>query len=82
MEKEELPIAYCPVNDVEAWDFPFLIKKGRGIEDDQILLEFHLWHMTEQEKAALGEVIRVSSLEDLDGLGYRKDDRGVYIVDG
>lgn len=82
MAQNLLPIAYCPVNEVEAWDFPFFIKKGKGFEDDQVLLEFHLWHMTAQEKAAMGEVVPISSLSDLEEHGYLKDDRGVYIIQG
>jgi len=78
----KFPIACCHVNEVEAWDFPFFIKKGKGIEDDQILLDFHLWHMTEEEKTAMGNLIRISSPQDLEDIGYRKDDRGVYIVEG
>jgi len=77
-----LPIAYCPLNDVEAWDFPFFIKKGKGIEDDQLLLEFHLWHMTAEERAAMGEVLRITSILELEEQGYRKDDRGIYVIEG
>ncbi len=29
----------------------------------------------------MGELVRVSGLPDLEGLGYAKDDRGVYIID-
>lgn len=77
-----MPIAYCPLNDVEAWDFPFFIKKGKGIEDDQLLLEFHLWHMTAEERAAMGEVLRITSILELEEQGYRKDDRGIYVIEG
>jgi hypothetical protein len=76
----ELPIAYCPVNDVEAWSFPFFIKKGRWVEPDQLLLKFHLWHMTGEEKAVMGELVRISGIADLEELGYPKDDRGVFII--
>jgi hypothetical protein len=80
MDKRSLPIAYCPLNDVEAWDFPFYIKKGRGVESDQLLLEFHLWHMTSEEKAVIGELIEILRLEDLENNGFAKDKRGIYIV--
>jgi hypothetical protein len=80
MAVNELPIAYCPLNDVEAWEFPFYIKKGRGIENDQLLLEIHLWHMTSEEKAVMGELIEVTSKEDLEKGDFTKDDRGVYII--
>jgi len=79
---DDLPIAYCPLNDVEAWSFPFFIKKGRGVEADQLLLEFHIWHMTGEEKAVMGELIQISGTSDLEEHGYAKDDRGIYIVEG
>ena len=78
--KDNLPIAYCPLNEVEAWEFPFYIKKGRGVESDQLLLEIHLWHMTGDEKAVMGELVEIRSREDLEEGNYSKDDRGVYII--
>jgi hypothetical protein len=80
MAVEENPIAYCPVNDVGAYEFPFLIKKGAGIESDQLLLEIHLWHMTDEEKAVIGELIEINKAEDLIDAGYTTDDHGVYII--
>ena len=80
MTSTELPIAYCPLNDVEAWEFPFYVKKGKGIENDQLLLEIHLWHMTSEEKAVIGELIEIAKREDLEEHGFAMDDRGVYII--
>lgn len=80
MVTNELPIAYCPLNDVEAWDFPFYIKKGRGVEPDQLLLEIHLWHMTSEEKAVIGELIEIGNITDLEEHGFVRDERGVYIL--
>ena len=80
MSTDELPIAYCPLNEVEAYEFPFFIKKGVGVEADQLLLEIHFWHMTSEEKAAAGEIIEISGAKDLEDAGYTTDDRGVYII--
>ena len=77
---EEKPIAYCPLNDVEAFEYPFFIKKGVGVEADQLLLEIHLWHMTSEEKAVVGEMIQINGTSDLEDAGYTTDDRGVYII--
>lgn len=80
MEEHSQPIAYCPLNDVEAWDYPFYIKKGRGVEPDQLLLEIHLWHMTSEEKTVIGELIKIAKPEELEESGFAKDDRGIYII--
>ena len=80
MTSNEKPIAYCPLNDVEAHEFPFFIKKGVGVESDQLLLEIHLWHMTSEEKAVIGELLQINESKDLKEAGYTTDDRGVYII--
>jgi len=80
MDDRTLPIAYCPLNEVEAWSFPFFIKKGRGVEADQLLLEFHIWHMTGEEKDVMGELIQISEISNLEEQGFPKDNRGVYII--
>lgn len=80
MKNRSQPIAYCPLNEVEAWDFPFYIKRGRGVEPDQLLLQIHLWHMTSEENAVMGELIEIAKLEDLDENGFDKDERGIYII--
>jgi len=80
MPMDEKPIAYCPLNEVEAYDFPFFIKKGTGVEADQLLLEVHLWHMTGEEKAVMGQLLRINEMQDLEMAGYTTDDRGVYII--
>jgi hypothetical protein len=80
MATNEIPIAYCPLNEVEAWEYPFYIKKGLGIEPDQLLLEVHLWHMTSEERAVMGELIEITDSEDLEKQDYAKDDRGVFII--
>lgn len=76
----EKPIAYCPLNDVGAYEFPFFIKKGVGVEPDQLLLEIHLWHMTSDEKAVMGELLKINESQDLEDAGYTTDTKGVYIV--
>ena len=80
MTSEEIPIAYCPLNEVEAYEFPFFIKKGVGVEADQLLLEIHMWHMTSEEKAVIGELLPINESKDLEDAGYTTDDRGVYII--
>ena len=80
MTADEKPIAYCPLNEVEAWEYPFFIKKGVGVESDQLLLEIHLWHMTSEEKEVMGELLQINGSEDLTDAGYTKDERGVYII--
>ena len=80
MNSDDIPVAYCPLNDVEAYEFPFFIKKGQGVESDQLLLEIHLWHMTSEEKAVMGELLQINEVKDLGDAGYTKDDRGVYII--
>ena len=76
----EKPIAYCPLNDVEAYEFPFFIKKGVGVEPDQLLLEIHLWHMTTDENAVMGELLKIDESHDLEDAGYTTDSQGVYII--
>jgi len=78
--ESQIPIAYCPGNEVEAYDCPFFIKKGVGVEADFILLDIHLYHMTSDEQAVMGELLRIDSIEDLEALGYPRDDRGIFIV--
>ena len=80
MTTDAKPTAYCPLNDVEAYEFPFFIKKGVGVESDQLLLEIHLWHMTSGEKAVIGELLEINSSKDMEAAGYTTDDRGVYII--
>ena len=80
MSVDEMPIAYCPLNDVGAYEFPFFIKKGVGVESDQLLLGIHLWHMTAEEKGVMGELLEINRKADLDKAGYTTDDRGVYII--
>ncbi len=76
----ETPIAFCPLNEVEAYEFPFYVKKGVGVESDQLLLEIHLWHMTPEERAVAGEILPIHSREDLETAGFTTDNRGVYII--
>jgi hypothetical protein len=80
MTVDEKPVAFCPLNDVEAFEFPFFIKKGVGVESDQLLLEIHLWHMTSEEKAVAGELLQINESKDLQNAGYKTDERGVYII--
>jgi hypothetical protein len=80
MTLDEIPVASCPLNDVEAFEFPFFIKKGVGVESDQLLLEVHLWHMTSEEKAVVGELLQIDEIKDLQEAGYKTDDRGVFII--
>jgi hypothetical protein len=82
MESDIKPVAFCPVNEVEAYEFPFFVKKGTGVEPDQLLLEIHLWHMTSGEREAMGDLLPIQGAEDLAKAGYTKDDRGVYIIGG
>lgn len=77
---KDQPIARCPENEVEAWEFPFFIKKGVGMEPDFLLLEIHLYHMTSEEKAVMGELIEVKSAGQLEELGYTVDDRGIFVI--
>jgi len=77
---QETPIARCPVNEVEAYYFPFYIKKGVGMEVDFLLLDIHLLHMTSEEKAVMGELIEINCVEDLEEQGFPKDDMGVFII--
>ena len=79
-EGKKLPIARCPENEVEAWEFPFFIKKGVGMEPDFLLLEIHLYHMTSEEKAVMGELVEVKSAEQLEELGYTVDDRRIFVI--
>jgi len=79
-DRNELPIARCPENEVEAWEFPFFIKKGVGMEPDFLLLEIHLYHMTSEEKAVMGELVEVKSAEQLEELGYTVDDKGIFVI--
>jgi hypothetical protein len=77
---QERPIARCPSNEVEAYYYPFYIKKAVGMEVDFLLLDIHLLHMTSDEKEVMGELIVINSVEDLEEHGFPKDDMGVYII--
>ena len=79
-QTEERPYARCPANEVEAFYFPFYIKKGVGVEPDFLLLDIHLFHMTSEEKAVMGELIEVTSADQLRELGFPEDDRGVFVI--
>ena len=76
----EVPIARCPVNGVEAFGYPFFIRRGDGIEPDQILLEVHTWHLTEEERREMGELVRIQTEDDLVRLGFPRDDNGAFVI--
>lgn len=78
--EQEKPIARCPSNEVEAYSFPFYVKKGVGVEADFLLLEIHLMHMTSLEKEVMGELLEINSVEDLEEHGFPRDDMGIYII--
>jgi hypothetical protein len=80
MTSSEIPIARCPGNEVDAYYFPFYIKRGVGVEPDFLLLDIHLLHMTAEEKAVMGELVEINCPEDLEGLEYPRDDRGIFII--
>ncbi|UCF30024.1 MAG: hypothetical protein JSV26_08030 [bacterium] len=80
MDIGEIPIARCPSNEVEAYYYPFYIKKGVGMESDFLLLDIHLFHMTAEEKAVMGELIEINCIEDIEELEYHRDDRGTFII--
>ena len=81
MNPEETPIARCPVNEVEAYEFPFFIKKGTGIEPDQLLLDIHFYHMTSEERAVIGKILEIHSEAEMADLGYPRDDLGVWVIE-
>jgi hypothetical protein len=76
----EKPIARCPSNEVEAYSFPFYIKKGVGVEADFLLLEIHLLHMTSEEREVMGELVEINSAEDLEEHSFPRDDMGIFII--
>lgn len=80
METSEIPIARCPGNEVDAYYYPFYIKRGVGVEPDFLLLDIHLFHMTSEEKAVMGELIEINNLEDMEKLEFPRDDQGIYII--
>jgi hypothetical protein len=78
---EDKLIAYCPINEVEAYYYPFYIKKGKSVESDQLLLDIHFLHLTSDERLHMGPVIEINSEEELLAQGFTKNDKGVYIVE-
>ena len=60
-KKRDKPIAYCPANEVEAWELPFFIKPGMGMEEDFLMMDFHMFHMTTEEKDSLGKLVEITA---------------------
>ncbi len=72
------PIAVCEANEVEAWEYPFWVKPAEGLEPTFLYLEDHLYNLDQADKELLDHLVRVDSPEDLERLGYRADEEGVY----
>ncbi|MDY6990619.1 MAG: hypothetical protein SWQ30_21455 [Thermodesulfobacteriota bacterium] len=75
------PIARCMANGVEAYEYPFYIKPAEGMEPDYIFLEDHIYNFNKQEKEQLMDrLVRIEQEKDLQGLGYQKNQEGIYIL--
>ena len=77
----EKPIARCEANDVEAHTYPFYVKPEQGMEPAYIFLLEHVYNFDSDETREIyGHLIRIDNEGDLQKLGYKKDEKGVYIL--
>jgi hypothetical protein len=76
------PVARCPANGVEAYAYPFFVAPARAGAPNFLLLPVHLWEMEAEEKAVLGELVEVRCAEDLERMGFPRDDLGIFVVGG
>jgi hypothetical protein len=75
------PIARCEANGVDAYRYPFYVKPARGMEPAYIFLEDHVYNFTAEEaEVIVPDLIRIEDEKDLDALGFKRNDVGIYLV--
>jgi len=78
---DDKPIATCMANGVDAYEYPFYVKPAKGMEPDYIFLEDHIYNFDREEmKEIMGRLVRIEQEKDLEVLGYRKNQEGVYVL--
>lgn len=78
---DEKPIARCEANGVDAYEYPFYVKPAHGMEPDYIFLEDHVYNFnTEETKEIMPHLVRIEQEQDLQALGYKKNEEGLYIL--
>ncbi len=78
---DEKPIARCEANGVDAHEYPFYVKPAHGMEPAYVFLEDHVYNFNREEtEEMMAHLIRVESEKDLEDLGYKKNEEGIYIL--
>lgn len=78
---DEKPIARCEANGVDAYEYPFYVKPAHGMEPAYIFLEDHVYNFSREEtEEMMAHLIRVESEKDLEDLGYKKNEKEIYIL--
>lgn len=81
MRMDEKPIARCEANSVDAYKYPFYIKPAHGMEPAYIFLEEHVYNFNNEEvEEIMVYLVRINEEKDLQQLGYKKDQEGIYIL--
>lgn len=74
------PIAVCPSNEVEAWDYPFYVKPARDFEPPAMLLPIHVENLSREDADNLGPLARIDGEEDLRRLGFAAGPDGIFMI--
>lgn len=78
---DKKPIARCEANGVDAYEYPFYVKPANGMEPAYIFLEEHVYSFNSEEiEEIMIHLIRINEEKDLQQLGYKKDQDGIYIL--
>lgn len=78
---EEKPIARCEANGVHAYDYPFYVKPAKDMEPAFIFLEDHVYNFVREEmEEIMPRLVKIRRDEDLQALGYEKDEEGVFVL--
>ena len=78
---DEKPVARCEANGVDAYGYPFYVKPEQGMEPAYVFLEDHLYNFnTEEMEYMMDQLIRIDKEKDLQNLGYKKNEDGIYII--
>jgi hypothetical protein len=81
MKMDDKPIARCEANGVDAYEYPFYVKPTQGMEPAYIFLEDHVYNFnTEEREEIMGGLVLIGREEDLQVLGYKKSEEGIYIL--
>jgi hypothetical protein len=78
---DQKPIVRCKANGVDAYVYPFYVKPAQGMEPAYVFLEDHVYNFTPEEQGTIGpHLIPIENEQDLQRLGYKKNEDGIYIL--